>query len=415
MRIHEQSFDGPFSDVINQWLRNADGGSFTGISAFAKASGVGLIEESLREYKSRGGKIIFIVGIDLDGTSYDALINLLELSDELYVVYSKNIITFHPKMYLLDLPESKNIAIGSNNLTVGGLYNNFEASIILENLDNEAELYQNYCKIRDRFTNISDEVVKKISSKENIEELLENGYIHTEQSIIRKRISNKNGENAVNQPSSLTPKIFGSKPIRRRPISTVRSKQFLPENKEETRSSNDVQEIKVNNGEFAWFETGKMTGGSRNILDLSMRGRIVSGSSVDTVYYDIDDEELVKGGTIFFGVDPNSHDATKNITIKYNGMNYFPATIIYTEGNSNWRLQIKGFNSLGERITQKLEDSLVDKILVFEKINSDNYTLMIFEKEAMNDLINQSRFYARNGENNPKGRYFGYITNELEV
>jgi hypothetical protein len=415
MRIHEQSFDGPFSDVINQWLRNAYGGSFTGISAFAKASGVGLIEESLREYKSRGGKIIFIVGIDLDGTSYDALINLLELSDELYVVYSENIITFHPKMYLLDLPESKNIAIGSNNLTVGGLFNNFEASTILENLDNDAELYQNYCEIRDRFTNISDEVVKKISSKEDIEELLENGYIHTERSLIRKRLSNKNRENPVNQSSSLEPKIFGSKPIRRRTISKVKSKQILPENQEETCPTNDVQEIIVNNGEFAWFETGKMTGGSRNILDLSMRGRIVSGSSVGTVYYEAEDIKLVKGGTIFFGVDPNSHGSTKDITIKYNGMNYSSATIIYTEGNSNWRLQIKGYNSLGERLTQNLKESLINKILVFEKINSDNYTLMILEKEAMTDLVNQSRFYARNGENNSKGRCFGYITSELEV
>lgn len=412
MRIHEQSFDGPFSDVINHWLNSADCGSFTGISAFAKASGVGLIEKSLRNYKSRGGKIIFIVGIDLDGTSYDALINLFELSDELYVVYSENVITFHPKMYLLDLPESKNIAIGSNNLTLGGLYNNFEASTIVENLDNDAELYLNYCEIRDRFTNISDDVVKKINSTEDIEELLENGYINTEKSLIRKRISNKNRETPIDKPLSQTQKIFGSKPIRKR---TIKSMQFWTEEPEEVYSSNDVQEIKVNNGEFTWFETGKMTGGSRNILDLSMRGRIVSGSSVGTVYYDVDNEELVKGGTIFFGVDPNSHGSTKNITIKYNGINYFPATIIYAEGNSNWRLQIKGLNSLGERITQKLEESLVDKILVFEKINSDNYTLMIFEKEAMTDLISQSRFYARNGENNPNGRYFGYITNELEV
>lgn len=412
MRIHEQSFDGPFSDVINHWLDSADGGSFTGISAFAKASGIGLIEKSLRNYKNRGGKIIFIVGIDLDGTSYDALINLFELSDELYVVYSENIITFHPKMYLLDLPDSKNIAIGSNNLTLGGLYNNFEASTILENLDNDAELYLKYCEIRDRFTNISDEVVKKINSTEDIEELLENGYINTEKSLIRKRISNKNREASKDKPYSQTQKIFGSKPIRKR---TIKSMQFLTEGQEEVSSSNGVQEINVNNGEFTWFETGKMTGGSRNILDLSMRGRIVSGSSVDTVYYDVDEEKLVKGGTIFFGVDPNSHGSIKNITIKYNGMNYFPATIFYAEGNSNWRLQIKGLNSLGERITQKLEDSLIDKILVFEKINSDNYTLIIFEKEAMTDLISHSRFYARNGENNPKGRYFGYITNELEV
>ena len=208
MRIHEQSFDGPFSDVINHWLNSADCGSFTGISAFAKASGVGLIEKSLRNYKSRGGKIIFIVGIDLDGTSYDALINLFELSDELYVVYSENVITFHPKMYLLDLPESKNIAIGSNNLTLGGLYNNFEASTIVENLDNDAELYLNYCEIRDRFTNISDDVVKKINSTEDIEELLENGYINTEKSLIRKRISNKNRETPIDKPLSQTKKFL---------------------------------------------------------------------------------------------------------------------------------------------------------------------------------------------------------------
>lgn len=407
MRIHEQNFDGPFSEVINQWLQNTNGGSFTGISAFAKVSGVGLIEESLRDFKKRGGKVIFIVGIDLDGTSYDALVNLFELSDELYVVHSENNITFHPKMYLLDSPEFKAIAVGSNNLTAGGLYNNIEASQVTEGIEADSELYQNYCVIRNRFTEVSDDSVMKINSVEDIVKLLESGYIETEQSIIRKRISDNKKDIHGKQSSSQNKKFFGRKQYRRAPKSTPNLQKNHP--------SNDTRDMKVNNGEFTWFETGQMTGGSRNILDLSTIGTLVLGDPSGTVYYNADNEKLVKGGTIFFGVDPNLHNHKKDITIKYDGKSYFPATIVYTQGNKNWRLQIKGKNSLKEKITENLKESLVDKILVFEKIDSNNYTLMILDKEAKPDLINQSLFYARNGKNKPTGRSFGYITNQLEV
>lgn len=407
MRIHEQNFDGPFSEVINQWLQNTNGGSFTGISAFAKVSGVGLIEESLRDFKKRGGKVIFIVGIDLDGTSYDALVNLFELSDELYVVHSENNITFHPKMYLLDSPEFKAIAVGSNNLTAGGLYNNIEASQVTEGIEADSELYQNYCVIRNRFTEVSDDSVMKINSVEDIVKLLENGYIETEQSIIRKRISDNKKDIHGKQSSSQNKKFFGRKQYRRAPKSTPNLQKNHP--------SNDTRDMKVNNGEFTWFETGKMTGGSRNILDLSIKGSLESGSANGTVYYDPKNEQLVRGGTIFFDVDPSSHNVEKDITIKYNGIDYSPATIKYTKGNSNWRLQIKGVDSSGQKILQGQKEALVDKILVFEKITSDRYTLLILEKEAMSDLINQSVFHARNGEKNPKGRNFGYITNQLEV
>ena len=421
MKIHEQNSCGPFSDVINDWLQTENGGSFTCISAFAKSSGVGLLEEAIKKYKENGGRVTFIVGIDLDGTSYDALINLHELSDELYIVHSENIITFHPKIYFLDTPTSKKIAVGSNNLTVGGLYNNFEASIISENIEKDSEIYKNYIDIKNKFTDISDLSVKQINTKDDIEELLKNGYISTENQIIRKRIAKDQSNSSTKQSSITTPKIFGKKTIRKRAKNDINNLK-VSDKTETTPVKNKLTSITspvINIGEFTWFETGNMTGGSKNILDLSKKGTITSGKADGTVYFYENNQQLVNGGVIFFGIDPNSHLTTKNIrkdiTIKYNGINYYPATIKYAERNSNWRLQIKGKNEFKEKITEKLESSLQNKVLVFEKINSDNYNLIVLDKDAITDLENQSIFSAKNGQNNPNGRRFGYITNNLEI
>ncbi|MBC9873541.1 restriction endonuclease PLD domain-containing protein [Macrococcoides bohemicum] len=398
MRIHNQPVDGAFANTIIDWLENFTG-TFYGISAFAKNSGVLMLEKSLNEFRKNGGKIIFVVGIDLNGTSVEALKNLLRLSDELYIVHSENTITFHSKIYSLTQNNYWNIAIGSNNFTKGGFFNNYESSYVIENISNNHNLATDIIKIINIYTNTNtiDKTVMKINSIKEIEELKNNNYIYDEKEIQMKIIRDKSVKYNKNKN-----KLFGKS-------------SYITPNQPKKPNQINVKPISNKNipttlNDIFWFEAGNLTGGSRNILDLSKTGKLHYGDAINTDYYFND--TLVKGGVRFFDLDPMTPN-TKDITINYDGDNYFPATIKYTAGNSNWRLQIKGKNKIDENITSKLSTKMIGQIILFEKISTDHFILNIVPINELANLQQNSLFWATNGHGN-KGRKFGYILKELE-
>ena len=76
-------------------------------------------------------RVRIIVGIDQQNTTYDALKQLSKISDNLFVFHSESIAqTFHVKCYWLSGVSDCWYAIGSNNLTAGGLFSNYELSTI---------------------------------------------------------------------------------------------------------------------------------------------------------------------------------------------------------------------------------------------------------------------------------------------
>lgn len=106
--------------------------------------------------------------------------------------------------------------------------------------------------------------------------------------------------------------------------------------------------------------------------------------------------------------------AEKEITINYDGKNFSPATIKYTPGNQNWRLQIKGMNNERVKITELIGNDMRDQILLFEKVSDDTYILNIVNSSKLETLKNKSLFWATNGRSR-NGRKYGYIIKELEV
>lgn len=97
--------------------------------AYAKLSGVYRIAPYLEKFRKNGGTIRCVVGIDQQNTTYDALSQLLKLSDEVFVFHSESISqTFHIKCYWMSGNNKCWYAIGSNNLTAGGLFSNYELS-----------------------------------------------------------------------------------------------------------------------------------------------------------------------------------------------------------------------------------------------------------------------------------------------
>ena len=152
--------------------------------------------------------------------------------------------------------------------------------------------------------------------------------------------------------------------------------------------------------ESMWIETKKMTGGSRNILDLSAKGKL--------------DGVKKLGSVEFFGIDKDNHAQTKDITLVYNGKAYKKNTILYATDNSNWRIQLKGETKGEEKLTEiskprlGLPGGFMYKILVFERTSrTNNYKLHVLEESEFDNLVSQSSDWARGG--NGTGRAYGFI------
>jgi hypothetical protein len=81
---------------------------------------------------SAGGVGTLVLGVDLGGTSKQVLEEVASWPVPVYVVKnSMPGVTFHPKIYLLRWSDCALIVVGSNNLTDGGLFRNYEAASLV--------------------------------------------------------------------------------------------------------------------------------------------------------------------------------------------------------------------------------------------------------------------------------------------
>ena len=108
--------------------------SFNAFVAFVSTGGINNIIDQLTAFKARGGAIRLYVGVDLNGTSKEALEKLIELEIESFIVFSPNNIIYHPKIYAFE-GDTTRAVIGSSNLTESGLFQNIESSVCV-NLNN---------------------------------------------------------------------------------------------------------------------------------------------------------------------------------------------------------------------------------------------------------------------------------------
>lgn len=396
MSIINQPFQGQLGDILIAELKNGYT-NFTIFSAFAKNSGVLRLKESVENFKSGGGYVKAFIGIDLDGTSYEALLNLFSLCDELYVIHSENFsTTYHSKIYLLENSSTAWCAIGSNNLTGGGLWTNFEScSIRSYDLLTEKNELENIYSIMKKYSDTDYLCSTQITSIDDINTLLETNYISKEVSQKLENISKRVSQKKKQKRNSL----FGFEKIT---IPTI-----LTPHKPLTKSStpdidyiiaSSVEDVPAFTNEQFWFEMRKSTGGSRNILDLSKLGQIESGSVKGTPY-EYSDPTRMYGGIKFFNIDPEDTSSQKNITINYLGKDYFPSTIKFAPDNGSWRIQLKGSPTDDSEELSKYGNrgDFVHKILIFEKINTSYYVLSLLDESELDRIKSLSRVWARNG------------------
>ena len=115
-------------------LANADFSDFSIVVAFAKLGPLQRLSKAIDQWILSSKTIRAVIGIDLNGTSKQALEYALSHFTETHVAHvgtSFSSPTFHPKMYLFSGPSKAIAYIGSNNLTVGGTETNLETYIKL--------------------------------------------------------------------------------------------------------------------------------------------------------------------------------------------------------------------------------------------------------------------------------------------
>lgn len=121
-------------DFLREGLANEAWSEFRASVAFVKRSGTKHVREPLAAFCGRGGNAKISAGIDAGGTSQEGLADLLEALGtvgQLFIYKNAASSTFHPKIYLFRNAAKAEVAVGSCNLTEGGLFTNYEASFVL--------------------------------------------------------------------------------------------------------------------------------------------------------------------------------------------------------------------------------------------------------------------------------------------
>lgn len=409
MSILNQPFDGQFGNIIISKLEEHYT-KFIIFSAFAKNSGVLRLKPVMEQFSQRGGYIEAFIGIDSYGTSFEALLNLFHLCNTLYIIHSESpVTTFHSKIYTLSDDTKTWFSIGSNNFTGGGLWTNFESANCFEvnNADYTTQEYNNSLnRLVAQYSSDGYECSKKITSEDDLIELLEADYIRREVRIQMQSIDRRqNAQNGITKAP-----LFGIQSgVQASRIQRVPTGAIIRPSKNAQPVQATEAIVETNACERIWFETRAMTGGSRNILDLSKLGSIYEGSAAGS-RYETDSSEFMLGGVAFFDIEPEDGSISKDITINYNGIDYTPCTIKFAPDNGSWRIQLRGQNPTRTTKLHKVYGNswMCFKIMVFEKIRTDYYSLSVLEEDQIEILKSQSYVVARNGSRR-NSKLFGLL------
>ena len=136
MRVHfvaqpfaDNGFD--LRDFLLRVLADKSINSLDIAVAWAKRSGLRIVEDAFRTFRARGGRIRMIVGISEGGATRQGLEMAVSLTDEAFIFHNPGR-TFHPKVYAAYGRTTAEVLVGSHNLTAGGSARNYEAGTLCE-------------------------------------------------------------------------------------------------------------------------------------------------------------------------------------------------------------------------------------------------------------------------------------------
>ena len=395
----------PAGDVILGALQGGLYNNFIGFSAFVSIGGVNNLKEGITSFISNGGSVSLYVGVDLHATSKEALKALIDANIPTKIVYSPNSVVYHPKVYLFRGNTNHMVIVGSSNLTTSGLFQNVESSICVKFNDGDEQgmaLENSILRYFDKIIDGTSGSVRDLT-EETLQLLVDSNIVLSETSLRKARKTMD--DSLPDVPVSANKKVngkFAKLTVARPPKGhkkTLRSDVITTHAGENREASITIESLVVNAFSM-WIETGRMTGGSRNILDLSKKGRR---------------DGVNKFGSVeFFGVDKDSNNPMPfDVSLIYAGREYEGNSIKYTEGNSNWRIQLKGETAAGEKLTDVLRESgSQDKVFIFERTDTPTkFVFHILGEDSIDQLKDLSTDWAASG--NGQGRRYGLLNGSL--
>lgn len=416
MELVNQPLDGQIGQKITDRLRSGDYDKAIFIVAFARLGGVQSLREAVSTFRANGGEAKIYVGIDLGGTSKEALVELLEMCDELSIFHSVTRQTFHPKIYYFQGSVKQSLIIGSSNLTSGGLWTNVESSIIVDlSGGDDASV-----KVRDHLTGYIERIsgvgasFRVLRDHSDIQELVDAGYVVDEATVRQARLNERTPRRM--QTGSRFGTGFPANPPRKVGKNLGPSQQVNPE-----LAALPVEVASVaSEAPILWYHASKITGGSGNQIDLSKKcllegGYDASGTPFDPGVATTGKAAKYMAGTVeFFGIKPEEVSVRKILTLAYKGDSYMDNVLLFPSGgtrpNGTWRLQLKGINGDGDRLTDAIRNDggLAPRIIAFTKIEPDYYAISLHDESLREDFERKSSYLGWNGRNR-KSRRVGVI------
>lgn len=189
---------------------------FQGASAWARLSGVKHLETPIREF-AKQGSIKLVIGIDLLGTSIEALEMLLDVvpaPKSLFIFHNPSSPTFHPKVFHFLNDNSSCTYVGSGNLTAGGLFTNYEAGVVVKTKDSKKKNKNFRDQIEDQidaWTDVTRPTVAELDSA-LVENLKNEGLIASEAVTVANQHKKTKPKNTKSSTST-----FSSEPTKSAP------------------------------------------------------------------------------------------------------------------------------------------------------------------------------------------------------
>ena len=195
--------DTQLGNVLSNMLdANPPASSIVFVSAFVSVQTIMRVKRQILGLKESGSDIRFVLGIDLGGTSREVLAELLEWDIDVRII--KHRIprhTFHPKLYFFQWTDRATVIVGSNNLTEGGFFGNYEAATrITYSLPEETEAFDTARSQLDRFLQPDGPTVRQLTKK-FLAELIDRRVVPAEAEVRKGLDTAAKGESSPKQKS----------------------------------------------------------------------------------------------------------------------------------------------------------------------------------------------------------------------
>lgn len=198
------------------------------VSAFVGLRAILRLREAILEQKQHGADVLIIVGIDLGGTTKEVLEELLRWGCRVYIAH--NAIprsTFHPKCYIFEGERKAVVFVGSNNLTDGGMFSNYEIAVEYSfNLPSDVASYNDFLGQLSPITSPDESIMRELT-EDLIKVLVKRNQIPIQEEV---RNSRKLQRIIVRTGSDVPPNPFPSEATPRAPLleNIIRAQSNLP-------------------------------------------------------------------------------------------------------------------------------------------------------------------------------------------